>query len=114
MGMDLAPRKPVEGLHLNWSGWRATLECLGMLGCDLSKASGMNDGQYIDGKTCKTWGKALRTAVESGTLMSSGKDDNDFVPCFKSILAKPIGKEYKEWLLRTATFFETCGGCWQY
>lgn len=61
MGMDLKPRNPeIEWFHANWGGWAMLADALFVSGCDVSKMSGSNDGEYVDAATCRRWAKTLR------------------------------------------------------
>jgi len=63
MGMDLAARSSIEGFHSNWSGWSFLGDCLVACGCDVSKMSGSNDGEYVDAKTARKWAKSVRREI---------------------------------------------------
>lgn len=63
MGMDLAARNDIDGFHANWSGWSFLGDCLVACGCDVSKMSGSNDGDYVDALTARKWAKAVRREI---------------------------------------------------
>lgn len=61
MGMDLKPRNSqVEWFHANWGGWAMLADALVVSGCDVSRMSGSNDGEYVDAATCRRWAGTLR------------------------------------------------------
>jgi len=46
--MDLVPNhKYVDGFQINWTGWKALVSALKLLGADTSSASFSNDGHHV-------------------------------------------------------------------
>lgn len=64
MGMDLDPsNKGVGGFHANWVGWEYIGTVLRLAGADTSKMSGSNEGDYVDGETAQSWGRAVERVL---------------------------------------------------
>ena len=69
MGMDYVPRgKGADGFHVNWAGHEFFGRCLDLLGADLTKWSGGNDGALVPAATCRQWAGLIRTALDDGRI----------------------------------------------
>ena len=64
MGVDYVPtRKEIELYSINWPGHEFMGRSLDLLGADLTKRSGSNDGSFVPSAICREWARLLRTAV---------------------------------------------------
>ena len=113
MGMNLqANNENYEGCEeFNWTGWRTIRELLISLGCDTSEMSTINNGDEISKETCEKWAKLIYEALENDSLVSIRAT---IITRGASIPMDMLQRSDKEWLLKHAKFFETCGGCKQW
>lgn len=64
MGVDYVPtRKEIELYSINWPGHEFMGRSLDLLGADLTKWSGSNDGSFVPSAICREWARLLRIAV---------------------------------------------------
>lgn len=99
--MDLKPMRPTKDApreddgsavwgHYNWTGWRELTTYLHKWGVDMSRFSGMNDGDLIPSATCKS----VADAIEKH-LFEVPYDD-------------------RKWLADQVILWRTCGGYRQF
>lgn len=126
MGMDLSPRnREIESQHFNWTGWRILGDLLDGLGCDTSRMTGSNNGDYIPAPICRDWGNAISYALGQGFIKTVfvkaehyvGGGYDKFVvvrdgQCPAN--AKDIGPDDIKWLEEISLFFQRCSGCRQF
>jgi len=79
MGMDLIPTRGDDGFHANWASWRYISALLCQLAIegkvDVSRLRGSNDGDYINAKTARAWGKAVLDALERNRIRNIKFED---------------------------------------
>ncbi len=103
MGMDLKPiapkpdapkneqGTPIWGRY-NWTGWQYIINLADRHGVDVSKFSGVNDGEEISAETCMAVADAIERAI----------DDHELSP------------QDVEWLTPHILLWRTCGGYCQF
>jgi len=129
MGMDLIPvNEEIESFHANWSGWTYITKIFLQLATEgkveIARLSGFNDGEYVNAKTARKWGRAMLGVLEENGVRNAKFEDKVYVreepilikrgitetilrlslecPDYRELVE--LDKEDKEWLTKFANF----------
>jgi hypothetical protein len=118
MGMDLVPNyQYTNGFQINWTGWRALVFALKLLGADTSSASFSNDGRCVLKNVALDWADKIELGLQMNRLKQTNltdRSDKDYQKYTLDPMAEDLSVFDYNLLMEFVDFCRNSGGFRQY